>query len=101
MDRPNAAAIGTPANTAAATTPKKKISRFSRPSPGKIGCNSQKPPNSATTTASAANAAARSRGSMRSRAVTIISPTPTGIADARQLIEMLSVISDTIDSLST
>ena len=38
---------------------------------------------------------------IRNKAVTIMSATPTGIAAARQAIEMSSDISDTIDSFST
>ncbi|MDT4834424.1 hypothetical protein FQZ97_680600 [compost metagenome] len=83
----NENAIGTPAKTVAATTPTKKISRFSLPSDVNSGCASQNNPTTAAAPTSATSiwgrVCVRTR---RSRATTDISPMPTGMAAARQAL---------------
>ena len=87
-----------PANTVTATTPRKNTIRLPRPSVSSVGCSSANPPMIAATTISASSVAGLGCARMRSRTVSARRPTHTGIAAARQLIEMSSDMIETIDS---
>jgi hypothetical protein len=90
-----------PAKTVADTTPRKKINRFHRPRVISSGCSPYSPPKAIATTSSASQAVRGGREPRRSRPVRIIRAIPTGIAAARQAIEMPRDMIETMVSFRT
>ena len=92
--------MGMPAKTVAATTPTKNTSRLSWPRPARNGGSSDRLAIATTTPASAMRAGIRGYAAMRSSTMTLMSTMPSGIATARQLMEMSSDMMLTIASFA-